>query len=713
MDILRMMRTYLAVRGEVSSGGWQSALCPFHSDNASSFGIHVETGVANCFVCGSFTLKVVMERAGVPLGIRAEVLQRLTGRTSEDLGQELVIPELPESDPILNELLLSRMFPINPEAVGTGFTQEVVSRYGVLLDPLNGRTVWPIRDRFGRLRALSGRDPNPDAKPKYKVYKKELQNIHPGYDPSNRNYLFGMEFVYPKIVAGKPVTLCIVEGYKAAAWLYMAGFPDVVALMGSKISPKQFTLLSILGGIEKVIWFLDNDRAGLIGTDKGCALSIRRFPTYVFPYKDEYSQPDDIPLDEVKQGMEEPWPFLEWSNRMRHRRSQSASLGMYGAPPKRRSSGMGSSNRLALPIKDGRIKRVRFIPAKVEQKLWDRYAERVVDVTHDYLLRKIHWSAYGISPDNAIYKNLRWKGPIDCTAGPDLNDPQPCVGCYLNNESFINSQGKQDRQASMVDMAGFSLVELTFFHAVPKTSDAGVSYMSWEPCTKDERTGRGSCVHCENNLDRVWGSRKFTEITPALYRQLFAFNDLIASKGICGCTIYSNSFHCESCDHMLVDLEDSNMDDMAAAEYRKDPKLCPECNHYGPITESIACDSFTEQGEEIHDCAGVECRSIWNTDIEISSVREGTGDNTKWKTTFAAGKSGPLPYAPPSVENWVDLWEKLKEPFDMQSMVRHLSVTEQMRHVGLEFNPFMVDPADEPSPNAPTITTPNSVDWNG
>ena len=37
----------------LGSGGWKSALCPFHADTTPSLRVRIETGAFRCMVCGA------------------------------------------------------------------------------------------------------------------------------------------------------------------------------------------------------------------------------------------------------------------------------------------------------------------------------------------------------------------------------------------------------------------------------------------------------------------------------------------------------------------------------------------------------------------------------------------------------------------------------------------------------------------------------------
>jgi hypothetical protein len=572
---------------------------------------------------------------------------------------------------------------------------------------------------FGGLRAISGRHRDPDRSiAKYKVYREELHHIHPGYECNNRNYLFHFENVYPSICVGAEVELILVEGFKAAAWVYQTGFRHVCAVMGSKITPEQFKVLSQMQ-LKRVILFLDNNQAGWDGTFDTAEMLLPLFDVYVVEYPDERGQPDDLTSAEVITAVVEPIAFIQWSEKnMQRRKSMTAGGSMYGRPDRRGSGGggLGSSQKLNIPVKDGRRWRVRFIRGEHKQLLWDSHAGAVVQADNDSFFRTIHWPPYEVGQnmvnmDQLLYNNKAWGGPIHCTAGPNPEEPRPCIGCYLSNERYTNSEGKSKQQATLENQRLFSLVALHWFHPVQKTNpNTGKTYTSWELCQLDERTGRGTCPHCVAGLERTWGRKLYAEMRyyPGVNKgpvfSLFEFSDSISRMGVCGCSVFPQSFWCERCDGQIMNLDDTRMSDADAEQFAATPQTCPQCGHFGPVLESLTCNQMTPQGVVITSCAGVEARDMWNTDIFISSRKDGEGNQARWVTTFEAGVSGPLPFAPPDVENWPETWEKLNTPFDFEGTIRLKSLPQQLQAVGMTENPYM-DTASVPQ-EAPTVAPP-------
>jgi DNA primase len=89
----------------------------------------------------------------------------------------------------------------------------------------------------------------------------------------------------------------VVEGFFAAMHLHQAGFPTVVALMGSSMSEEQITLL--VNNFSHVSLLLDRNDAGIAG-----AMDIvQRLVHYVFVHMvwlpDGKSQPEELSNEEL------------------------------------------------------------------------------------------------------------------------------------------------------------------------------------------------------------------------------------------------------------------------------------------------------------------------------------------------------------------------------------------------------------------------------
>ena len=138
---------------------------------------------------------------------------------------------------------------------------------------------------------------------------------------NKRTVLWNMHDVYPTFLKAPARVasydyIIVVEGFKAAMWLWQARYRNVVALLGSYLSWEHEWLLTSLGC--PVYLFLDNNDAGREGqADAGKRLSrsipvvkMVRYPERLINV--EKAQPDSLVVKELKDQIDGAPSYLEW-----------------------------------------------------------------------------------------------------------------------------------------------------------------------------------------------------------------------------------------------------------------------------------------------------------------------------------------------------------------------------------------------------------------
>lgn len=174
-----------------------------------------------------------------------------------------------------------------------GFSTEILDEFeigGGYIDKYGfQRDVIPIRDEHGELKAYSCRDITGKADEAFKYL------LTKGFDKNRVLY----NLHRAKDYMGASRTLIVVEGFKSVWKLYMAGYKNVVACIGSIITPGQQSLL--YSHAFEVILFLDGDAAGVKGTSKALEDMkgrIKVIPIF-FPYENQ--DPGDLNIEEFKE----------------------------------------------------------------------------------------------------------------------------------------------------------------------------------------------------------------------------------------------------------------------------------------------------------------------------------------------------------------------------------------------------------------------------
>lgn len=232
--------------------------CPIHrGQRDDSFRASLSKNVFHCFACQAsgnvLDFVAAMERCS--LRAAAFRLQRWFSVSPmalspplQKVGKEELVRKKEGFNPPLR-FALRGVDPAHPYLAQRGIDRATAVEFGIgfYAGPglLRGRIVIPIRNRCGEIVAYAGRALN-GTLPKYKVptgFQKalELFNLH-------RAAGTGSE------------TVVLVEGYFDCMQVHQAGFPWVVALMGSSLSLAQEKAL--LQHFERVILLLDGDAAG-------------------------------------------------------------------------------------------------------------------------------------------------------------------------------------------------------------------------------------------------------------------------------------------------------------------------------------------------------------------------------------------------------------------------------------------------------------------
>ena len=73
-----------------------------------------------------------------------------------------------------------------------------------------------------------------------------------------------------------------------------------------------------------------------------------------------------------------------------------------------------------------------------------------------------------------------------------------------------------------------------------------------------------------------------------------AIDEMAAKNCFCGGSLAPTAFHCESCDELLCDVENSNMTSKQVNEYSSSRQRCSSCGHLGFTKIITICDSCDE-----------------------------------------------------------------------------------------------------------------------
>lgn len=306
-DILDVVSGYVTLS---KAGQNFKGLCPFHSEKTPSFMVSPSRQIFHCFGCGTggnaFTFVMKMEGTSFPETVRE--LARKAGiavpevqgiRHHQDAGNREKLEELNEAAQAwfmhnLTQAEAGRdarlylkergMFEDTLEAFGFGYAPEswdgllkhllktgytlpdllaaglITTKDGAgrnpkdasgYYDKFRARVMFPIRDLRKKVIGFGGRMLG-EGMPKY-LNSPET----PLFNKGRALYLLEKA----REAAGKTETLIIVEGYFDAIALHQAGITNVVATLGTALTPDHIRIIRRY--VTKAVLLFDPDEAGV------------------------------------------------------------------------------------------------------------------------------------------------------------------------------------------------------------------------------------------------------------------------------------------------------------------------------------------------------------------------------------------------------------------------------------------------------------------
>ena len=293
-DIVEVISQYVHLK---RSGRNFFGLCPFHNEKSPSFSVSPDKQIFHCFGCGvggnvitfigkiegigfKESIEALAERANIQLPtiennvdskkeeLKSKVYkvntfaaeyyhkrlyQKEAKAAQEYIKKRKINSETLESFKIgysgnfdeLYQALKKEGFK-DPEILESGLVNK--NDRGMYIDRYRNRLMIPILDERNRVIAFGGRVLD-DSKPKY-------INSPENIVYSKGRHLFGLNVAKK----GDTKKLLIVEGYMDAISLHQRGITNVVAALGTALTPQQGWLLR--KNAEQVILGFDSDGAG-------------------------------------------------------------------------------------------------------------------------------------------------------------------------------------------------------------------------------------------------------------------------------------------------------------------------------------------------------------------------------------------------------------------------------------------------------------------
>lgn len=332
-DIVRVIQDYVSLKKK--GANWM-ACCPFHQEKTPSFSVNPAKDIFYCFGCAkggsvfnfvmeiervSFpeAIKIVAEKANVSLPVMVED-QKFEARRKEadeviELNSwalewwEAQLEQNQMEARAAREYLAGRQIadetrkafrlgyaPDSWDALSThlkkrGATVQQIERSGLVVkkdaggfyDRFRGRLIFPVLDAQGRAVAFGGRTLQADGEPKY-LNSPETAAYTKG------RHLFGLNVTRDEIRKRKFAIL--VEGYLDLIIPYQFGVRNMVASLGTALTPEQAKLLGRFA--RKVVVNYDGDSAGVKAAKRAIeTLLAEDFETKILVLPDN-ADPDEF-----------------------------------------------------------------------------------------------------------------------------------------------------------------------------------------------------------------------------------------------------------------------------------------------------------------------------------------------------------------------------------------------------------------------------------
>jgi DNA primase len=207
-----------------------------------------------------------------------------------EIVPEATLPPVKINPPL--KFALKHLDATHPYLTGRGLTPETIAHFGLghcQKGIMANRIAIPIHNERGELLAYAGRWPGepPEGEGKYKL-------------PTGFHKSLVVYNLHRAKAHAKDAGLIVVEGFFDAMRLWQAGFPQVVALMGSALSDAQEALIIEAVGPEGMVALLfDEDEAGWKGREDALSRLSSRAYVKVIGLGAEGRQPDGLSAEEL------------------------------------------------------------------------------------------------------------------------------------------------------------------------------------------------------------------------------------------------------------------------------------------------------------------------------------------------------------------------------------------------------------------------------
>lgn len=298
-----------------------------------------------------------------------------------------------------------------------------------------------------------------------------------------------------------------------------------------------------------------------------------------------------------------------------------------------------------------------------------------------------------------------------CSAGHELHNPQPCVGCHAMDTG--------DKSVSVSDYAVFGIVHLHPYHGHPVLDDNGQIRMRGDgkgPLVNfTECTGR-SCNYCRtlngqplvqdsdpknqwpgwraDQLSTMFGQRRYIELGKNHLSDLGGWDSSVSSVcGLDGSQLLVDGYKCPHCQSMVIDMQQDPRTDEQIGDAVSKPYPCMRCGRPVLLEEVVSCDVCRANNRQ-----HVQHSIFGNT--VLWGLREGEGTNShlvlrRFETLEQFGASvHPNYLGGKSIQSYIN---ELAQPYEFEKMFAPRTLQEQSKRLELSIPPSFGGGGGQPS----------------
>jgi DNA primase len=315
IDIKQHISTYESVQRD-------SCLCPFHDDHDPSLKISSKKQLAKCFVCG-WSGNVVKFHADYHKTNKQKAMVDLSesyGITIDSFNQtsniDFTFAEVYSKTTPFLHFYLNNFQPALNYMFSRGISKEVIDKFEVGICPKNNTLYKFLYDQYkDESKFISTELFTYNKEPKYgsrivlpikdysnthtvgfvgRLVKYDTNKKYFSNDDTSNKYINPMEsshlggyhkdqYLYGYYFAKNYQDIYVVEGYMDVLAMHTAGYENTVALGGTAMTSKQFSLISN----KNIILALDSDKSGITAALKFTKeYAYKPFRYVIFRHKD-------------------------------------------------------------------------------------------------------------------------------------------------------------------------------------------------------------------------------------------------------------------------------------------------------------------------------------------------------------------------------------------------------------------------------------------